>query len=156
MTTARTGATDPARMSTEPIPSQGTESIPSQGTEPIPSRETLESALPWQVVALMEEPLACYAEWPVRGLVQDLLVSHFDWRKGAAAAAEAYRRWSDAPTGESRPPLAVPRAAPVRPQQVTIKQDTQIGGCSGISRRGVAPIRAFSHLSGRMLRRRER
>jgi hypothetical protein len=48
----------------------------------------------------MEEPLACDAEWPVRGLVQELLVSHFDWRKGAAAA-DAYRRWSDAPTGEA-------------------------------------------------------
>ena len=34
------------------------------------------------------------------GLVDEMLAYYIDWRRDAAAAADAYRMWSDPPAGE--------------------------------------------------------
>ena len=85
MTTGHPGVTDPAHMATTP---------------PLPSPRHLERALPWPVANLLEELLVCCADWPVTALVEELLACYDDWRDDAAAVAEAYRRWSDAPADE--------------------------------------------------------
>ena len=35
------------------------------------------------------------------GLVEEILIYYIDWRHDAAAAADAYRRWSTAPADEA-------------------------------------------------------
>lgn len=37
---------------------------------------------------------------PVAGRLDEMLACYVDWREDAAAVADAYRRWSSAPTAE--------------------------------------------------------
>jgi hypothetical protein len=48
---------------------------------------------------------------PVAGLLDEMLACYVDWREDAAAAADAYRRWSCAPTAEESIRFAAYRAA---------------------------------------------
>jgi acyl-CoA reductase-like NAD-dependent aldehyde dehydrogenase len=36
-------------------------------------------------------------DWPTSALVEEMMDRYIEWRDGAAAAADAYRRWADAP-----------------------------------------------------------
>jgi hypothetical protein len=50
---------------------------------------------------MLDELVASYAGRSVARLVEELLSCYADWRNAAAAAANAYRRWSAAP-GDAR------------------------------------------------------
>jgi hypothetical protein len=38
-------------------------------------------------------------DWPTSALVEEMMDCYIGWRDSAAAAADAYRRWADAPSG---------------------------------------------------------
>ena len=39
-------------------------------------------------------------DWPITELEEDLIDAYVEWREGATAAADAYRRWADAPSSQ--------------------------------------------------------